>query len=108
MTLMAYVFWKLQNVKDFVRSMFKNPRFITPFDSQHVKAPQALVKTAWQYFYQISSSLWAKLTWKMSLLVICEILEVTVDTMTAEDKYYLRNSESSLQQIQVQLCKKQK
>ena len=43
---MAYVFWKLQNMKDFVRSMFKNPRFITPFDSQHVKAPQALVKTA--------------------------------------------------------------
>ena len=44
----------------------------------------------------------------MSLLVICEILEVTVDTMTAEDKYYLRNSESFQQQIQVQLCKKQK
>ena len=86
--------------------MSKKPRFRTPFDSQHVKGSQALVKSAWQNFYQISSSLWAKLTWKMSLLVICKILEHFVNTMTADTKYSLPNSENLLESIPIQLSKK--
>ena len=86
--------------------MSKKPRFRTPFDSQHVKGSQALVKSAWRNFYQISSSLWAKLTWKMSLLVICKILGHFVNTMTADTKYSLPNSENLLESIPIQLSKK--
>ena len=42
----------------------------------------------------------------MSLLVICEILGHFVNTLTADDKYYLRNSEKLLKPIQMQLSKK--
>ena len=67
MTLIAYVLPKLQNANDLVRPMSKNPRFRTPFEIQHFKGSQSLVKSAWQHFHQISSSLWTKLTGKMSL-----------------------------------------
>ena len=74
MTLIAYLFPKLQTAKDGVRQTSKKHRFRTHFDSQHVKGSESLVKSAWQHFYHNFSSLWAKRTWKMSLLVICEIL----------------------------------
>ena len=48
-----------------------------------------------------------KLLRKMSLLVICEILEHFVDTSTADNKYSSRNSEILLEPIQMQLSKKQ-
>ena len=44
----------------------------------------------------------------MSLLVVCERFGLLVDTMTANEKYALCNSENFLQQIQMQLSKKQK
>ena len=57
MTLIVYVFPKLQTAKDVVRQMSKKPRFRKPFDSQRVKLSQKLVKSAWQHFYHIFSSL---------------------------------------------------
>ena len=42
----------------------------------------------------------------MSLLVICEILGVFVNTLTADDKYPLRNYENLLVLNQMQLSKK--
>ena len=36
-------------------------------------------------------SLWGKKIWKMSLLVICEILGLFVNTLTVDDKYPLLN-----------------
>ena len=45
----------------------------------------------------------------MSLLVICEILELFVNTLTAKHiKYSLGNSDNLKQSIQMQLSKKQK
>ena len=44
----------------------------------------------------------------MSVLVICEILRLFVDAMTADYKYSLRNSENLTQPIQIQLSKKQR
>ena len=44
----------------------------------------------------------------MSLLVICGISGHFVNTLTSDDKYYLRNSENLLQPIQMKLSKKQK
>ena len=46
MTLIAYVFPKLENTKDLVRQMSKKPRFITLFDIQHGKGSQTLLKFA--------------------------------------------------------------
>ena len=40
------LFRKLQNVKNVVRPLFKEDRSRTPFDSQHVKGSQTLVKYA--------------------------------------------------------------
>ena len=57
MILIVYVFLKLQTAKDVVRQMSKKPRFRKPFHSQQVKRSQKLVKSAWQHFYHIFSSL---------------------------------------------------
>ena len=40
------LFRKLQNMKNFVRQLSKKIRSRTPFDSQHVKGSQTLVKSA--------------------------------------------------------------
>ena len=46
MIVMPTLLQKLQTVKDFVRPLSKNHRFRTPFDSQHVKGSQSLLKCA--------------------------------------------------------------
>ena len=46
MTLINYVFRKIQTTKDVVRQMSQKRRFRIPFDSQHVKESQTLVKSA--------------------------------------------------------------
>ena len=43
----------------------------------------------------------------MSLLVICEILGLSVNTFTADGKYFLCNNENLPQEIEMQLSKKQ-
>ena len=106
--VIANVFPKLQTVKDLVRPLSKKRCFRTPFDSQHVKELQTLVKSAWEHFYHIFSSYWWKLIGKTSLLVIGEILGVFFNTLTNDDKYLLQSCEDLLLPIQVQLCKKQK
>ena len=45
--------------------MSKKPRFRTPFHSEHAKGSQKLVKSAWQHFYPIFSSLRQKLSLKI-------------------------------------------
>ena len=44
----------------------------------------------------------------MSLLVIYEILQLFVNTLTADGKYSLRNSDNLMQLIQMELYEKQK
>ena len=44
----------------------------------------------------------------MSLLVICEILQLFVNTLTADGKYSLRNSDNLMQLIQMELYEKRK
>ena len=45
---------------------------------------------------------------KKSPLVICKILRVFVNTLTADDKIYLLNRDNLTQPIQMQLFQKQK
>ena len=60
MTLIAYVFPKSQTPKHVVGQISKKPRFRTPFNSQHAKASQTLLKAARHHFYYIFPSLWGK------------------------------------------------
>ena len=107
MTVIAYVFWELQTAKYVFRWMSKKPRFRTPFPSQHAKGSERLLKSAWQHFHLIFSSIWGKLSWKMSLLVIFQILKLFVKTLAVNDKYSLRNGENLPHPVQIQLSKKQ-
>ena len=43
-----------------------------------------------------------------SLLVICKMLRLFINTSTADDKYFLFNGENLTQQIHMQLSEKQK
>ena len=91
MTLIAYVVSKFQTVKVMVRQMSKSPNFMAHFYGQHVKGSQALVKCPSEYFSQFILSLYEKLTWKASVLVIFEPLRLFVKTLTADDKYSVCN-----------------
>ena len=45
MIVIATLFRKLENVKDLARPLSKKHLFRTPFDSEHVKVSQTLVKS---------------------------------------------------------------
>ena len=88
--------------------MFKKPCFRTLFDGQHANASQTLLKSARKHYYHIFLSLWVKWSWKLSLLVISEILGLFVSTLTADNKRSRRDSKKWPQALQMQLYKKQK
>ena len=85
MIVIATLFRKLQTVKDLVRPLFKKHHFRNSFDNQHVKGSQSLVKSAWEHFHHIFSSLWNTLIFKKFPLVISYILGVFRSTLTASD-----------------------
>ena len=66
--------------------MSKTQRFRTPFDSQHAKGSQMLLKPSGQNFHRLFSSLWRKYSWEMFLLVI---LGLFANTLTDDGKYSL-------------------
>ena len=88
--------------------MSNNTRFRIPFDSQYVKVFQTLMKSTPQYFYPIILSLWEKVSWKVPLIVIFQILRMLLNTLTADDKYSLRNRRKLPQAIEKKLSKKEK
>ena len=53
MTLIAYLFSKLHTPKNVVRYMSKNSRFKGPFDRQHGKRVQTLLRSDPQHRYHI-------------------------------------------------------
>ena len=106
--LIADLFPKLWTAKNVIRYMSKKPRFRTPFDSQHAEGSGTLLKSAAQHFYNISILLPKKWSWKMSHLVISEILGLFVNTLNPDNKYSLRISENLWQTIKMQLSNKQK
>ena len=67
--------------------MPKKLRVGTFMDSQHVKGSERLLKSARQYFCQISWSLWKEISSKNSVLVVSEILRLFVNILTPDDKY---------------------
>ena len=108
MAVKTNVFPEFKTTKDVVRLISKKPCFRTSFDSQHVKGLQTPVKSVWQQFYHNSRLLWVKLIQQMSPLVICEILEAFVNTLTVNGRFSFRNCENLPLPIQMQLSKKRK
>ena len=88
--------------------MPKKSRFRGPFDKQHGKRAQALLKSASQHLYHIHRSLPRKLSWKKSLLLTCQILGLLVNTLAADERYPVLNRHSLTIPIQMQLSQKSK
>ena len=61
MIVIATLFRKFENVKDWARPLSKKHLFRTPFDSEHVKVSQTLVKSVWEHFLYIFELLWENL-----------------------------------------------
>ena len=108
MTLIPDVFPKLRTPKSTVRWSSKKSCFGGPFEKQHGKLAQTLLKSEREHFYQIYWFLWRQQSRKKSLLVIWEILRLFINTLTAKDKYSLLNREHLRQPIHIQMSQKQK
>ena len=108
MILIAHVFMKLRTQNKLVRTMPKNSRFKRSFKKQDGKCDQTLLKCQWQLLYQIYSSLLRQLSDKKSLLVICKISSLFINTLSDDNKYSLFNRDNLTQPIQMQLSPKQK
>ena len=106
--VIANVFLKLQTVEVFVRKLSKEHRFRTGFGIQHVKPSQMVAKSRWECFYHVFSTFLANLIWKMSPLVLGEILEVFLNILTADGKYRVQGCGNMQLPIQMQLSEKQK
>ena len=105
--VIANIFPKLKTVKVFLRPLSKTCRFRTCFDSQHVRASQILANFSWGQFFHAFSSFSVRLIWKLSPLVLGEMLGEFVNTLNADDKYPVEDSENLPLRIQMQVSKKQ-
>ena len=47
------------------------------------------------------------MSWKKSALVVCKILRLSVNTLTADDKYSLLNRDNLTQRIRILVSQKQ-
>ena len=66
------------------------------------------MKSEQKHHYHIYWSVWKQLSFKKSLLWICKILTLFVNTFTADDKYSLLNRGNLTLPIQMELFQKQK
>ena len=87
MIVIANVSPILQIVKGFIRPLSKKYRFASSFDNQHVKTSETVVKSPWEHFYDIFSSLWGEIISTMSFFHEVEFLGVYVNTLTVDHKY---------------------
>ena len=75
--------FKITDSENVVTKMSKEPRFREPFNKQHGKRAEALLKSASQHLYHIHWSLPTQYTWKKSLLLTCQILGLLVNTLAS-------------------------
>ena len=108
MTLISDGFPKIRTKKNLVRSMPKKSPFKGSLGKQHGKSTQILLKFGGQNLYHIYWSLWRQLSYRKSLLVICKISRLFLNTLTADGKYSLFKRDNLTQPIQMQLSRKQK
>ena len=88
--------------------MSKKCRFRGPFDKQHGKNAQALLKSASQHFYHIQWTLQSQLSRKRCPLLTCQIFRLLVNTLAADEKNTFLKGDKLMIPIQMQLPWKQK
>ena len=108
MTLIAEVFPKLRSPKKKVRSMSIKSRFKGSFKKQHGKCAQTLLKGQGPLLYDIYRSLLRQLSYKKSVLVICKISRLFINTLSADGNNSLFNRDKLMQPIEMQLSRKEK
>ena len=101
--VIANAFPKLATVKGLCKPLTIQRHIQTSFDSQHVKHFQTLVKSSWEHFYHIFSSMWGEMIWKISPWLKFEIIGLFVNTWTAHYKYPVTDCENLPFSIQIQL-----
>ena len=79
-----------------------------PLDKEHGKRAQTLLESEQEHLYHFYWSLWRQLSWKKSLLVICKVLRLFVNTLTVDDKCSLLSWENLMKLIKMLLSQKQK
>ena len=101
--VIANIFRKLKTVKDLVKALSWKRRFRTSINSQQVNGCQTLVKSGWEHFHHIFSSLWEGVFWKIPPLLNFEIWGVFVNELSADEKYPVRDYGNLQIFIQIQL-----
>ena len=96
-------FLKLRTSKSVVKKISKKSSFRGPFDKQHGKRDQILLKSELNYLYYIYWLLWRKVSWKKALIVISETLGHFANTLNVGHKYSLLNRDNLTVTIQMQL-----
>ena len=87
--------------------MSNKSHFRGPFDKEHGKRAQALLKYASQVLHEIHWPLSTQLSWKKSLLFTWKILGRLVNTLATDEKYPVLNRENWTILIQMELSQKQ-
>ena len=108
MTLIAHLFLRTWPAKNVVRYMSEKSRFRFTFQKKDGRRVSALLRSERQHLYHIYWSMGRQFNCKKSLLVICEILRLFVNILSAVDKYWLSKREYLMQPIQIKLSQKQK
>ena len=88
--------------------MSKKSSFRGPFDKYYGKLAKTLSKSERQHLYFIYWSLWRQFRLKKPLRVICKILGLFVNPLTADDKYCLLKRGKLLQNFHRQWPQKRK
>ena len=78
-----------------------------PFNKQHGKRAQALLKYSLEHLYHIHRSLLSQLSGKTSLLRTCQIFRLLVNTLAASERYPVLTRDYLTIPIQMQLSQKQ-
>ena len=99
---------EITDSENVTRSMSKKYGFRRPFNKQHGKRAQALLKSALEHLYHIHRWLPSQLSGKTSLLRTCQILGLLVNTLAAGEKYPVLNSDNLMIRIQMQLSQTKK
>ena len=88
--------------------MPKQSCFRGPFEKQHGKRAQALLKSASEHFYHIHWSLPSQFSQKKSLLLTCQISGLLINKLDSDDRYPVLNRDNLTIVGQMQLPQKQK
>ena len=87
--------------------MSKKSSFRGPLEKQHGRCAETMVKSASEHLYHSHWSLRSRFSWKKSLLWTGKILGLLLNTLAADQKYSVLNTDNLTIPIQMQLCEKE-